>query len=290
MDSKFRSYEDAINRVDSDLRALSKSHEMKSHEIDKRYIELNEKVDQVASGKRKNTREDVTARLDDIEAMLACFQDDRMSGTASRSFEQRLNAAEFAIEQLRSTAQKPTNPIVKLESQLKFKDSRIESLEAQLGMGEMTSFDGILIWKVTDFLKKRRDAITKRNTFTLSPPFFSGRRGYKMCMRLYLNGDGSGKGTHISIFFTILKGPYDAILPWPFKQVVKLSLLAQNGGQNAEDSFRPDHTSVSFQRPQKESNISSGCPMFLSLSSLDSGGFIQDDCIFLKARVEEFSL
>jgi len=41
-----------------------------------------------------------------------------------------------------------------------------------------------------------------------------------MCARLYLNGDGMGKGTHVSLFFVIMRGAYDALLKWPFRQKV----------------------------------------------------------------------
>jgi len=42
-----------------------------------------------------------------------------------------------------------------------------------------------------------------------------------MCARLYLNGDGMGKGTHVSLFFVIMRGAYDALLKWPFRQKVR---------------------------------------------------------------------
>lgn len=45
--------------------------------------------------------------------------------------------------------------------------------------------------------------------------------GYKMCARIYPNGDGIGKGSHISLFFVIMRGHYDALLPWPFSQKVR---------------------------------------------------------------------
>ena len=48
---------------------------------------------------------------------------------------------------------------------------------------------------------------------------------YKMCLRLYLNGDGSGKGTHLSFFLTIMRGEYNALSSWPFQHVVTLMLL-----------------------------------------------------------------
>lgn len=43
-----------------------------------------------------------------------------------------------------------------------------------------------------------------------------------MCLRIYLNGDGTGRGTHLSLFFVVMKGPNDALLRWPFNQKVGL--------------------------------------------------------------------
>lgn len=42
-----------------------------------------------------------------------------------------------------------------------------------------------------------------------------------MCLRVYLNGDGTGRGTHLSLFFVVMKGPHDALLRWPFNQKVR---------------------------------------------------------------------
>ena len=53
----------------------------------------------------------------------------------------------------------------------------------------------------------------------------TSRYGYKMCLRVYLNGDGSGNDTHISIFFVLMRGDFDALLQWPFEQKVTLNIL-----------------------------------------------------------------
>ena len=42
-----------------------------------------------------------------------------------------------------------------------------------------------------------------------------------MCLRLYLNGDGTGRGTHLSLFFVVMRGKCDALLKWPFSQKVE---------------------------------------------------------------------
>ena len=83
------------------------------------------------------------------------------------------------------------------------------------------SNDGILLWKVSNIMQKRQDAILKKVPSILSPPFFTSERGYKLCARLYMNGDGPARGKYISLFFAVMKGPFDAVLGWPFKQKVK---------------------------------------------------------------------
>lgn len=55
--------------------------------------------------------------------------------------------------------------------------------------------------------------------------FYTSKYGYKMCLRIYLNGDGTGRGTHLSLFFVVMRGHSDALLKWPFNQKVKLLLI-----------------------------------------------------------------
>lgn len=53
--------------------------------------------------------------------------------------------------------------------------------------------------------------------------FFTSKYGYKMCLRIYLNGDGTGRASHLSLFFVVMRGHSDALLKWPFNQKVKLT-------------------------------------------------------------------
>jgi len=48
-----------------------------------------------------------------------------------------------------------------------------------------------------------------------------------MCIRAYLNGDGSGYKTHLSLFFVVMKGEYDALLKWPFNNKVSMILVGK---------------------------------------------------------------
>ncbi|KAH0615518.1 hypothetical protein JD844_004877 [Phrynosoma platyrhinos] len=90
--------------------------------------------------------------------------------------------------------------------------------------------------------------------------FYTSRYGYKLCMRIYLNGDGRGKGSHISLFLVLLRGDYDALLQWPFAHKVTLMLLSQNNTEHLVNTLQPDPTSPSFQRPVADTNEASGFP------------------------------
>ena len=101
-----------------------------------------------------------------------------------------------------------------------------------------TSYSGMYIWKVAEL-------------------FFTSRHGHKLCLRVYLNGDGSGRGTHISFLITLMKGEFDPLLPWPFKQTISLSFLAQDGV--SQDIRQPDEDSSGFQIPKSETKVASHC-------------------------------
>jgi len=173
-----------------------------------------------------------------------------------------------------------------LEHTLSARNFAIAELEEYFKQEQFSSFDGVLIWKITDFARRRNEAITGQHVSTYSPCFYTSRNGYKMCARLYLNGDGKGKGTHISVFFVIMRGQYDALLRWPFRQKITFMLLDQDNVEHVVDAFRPDPSSSSFQRPRRETNIASGCPTFCPLSELNNHAYVKDDTMFIKVIVD----
>ena len=151
---------------------------------------------------------------------------------------------------------------------------------------EPNSFDGSLLWRINNVSAKMYDSFNEPEKSFCSPPFFTSRHRYKMCTRIYLNGDGMGKGTHILLFFLLMRGEYDPLLRWPFRQKVTFMLLDQDNVEHVIDAFRPDPNSSSFQRPRRETNIASGCPLFLPLANLNNHAYIKDDAMFIKVIVD----
>ena len=159
------------------------------------------------------------------------------------------------------------------------------------------SKDGTLTWRLTEVRQKRQLAIAETVTYWVSEPFQTSQYGYKMQLKIYLNGDGSGKNKYVSLFFIILKSTFDNILSWPFQQKVKFTALDQSGrGQHVVDAFRPDLSSSSFQQPVAAANIATGCPLFMPISLLegngsrDSGLYVKDDAMFIRATVDRSGL
>ena len=173
------------------------------------------------------------------------------------------------------------------EKQLAIQDIRLAELDLRFQVLETADYDGILMWKIKDYSRRKQEAIAGRTLSLYSQPFYTGRYGYKMCARVYLNGDGMGRGTHLSLFFVVMKGEFDALLPWPFQHKVTLMLLdQQDRRRNISDTFQPDRTSSSFIRPTSEMNIATGCPLFVSHTVLETNTYLKDDTIFIKVKTE----
>ncbi|CAH3023646.1 unnamed protein product [Porites evermanni] len=180
--------------------------------------------------------------------------------------------------------------IESIEHTLALRNVTLADLEEYVRQQEFSSYDGQLLWKITEFARRRNEAVSGQQISFYSPCFFTGRYGYKMCARIYLNGDGMGRGTHISVFFVVMRGQYDALLRWPFRQKVTFMLMDQDNVEHVIDAFRPDPSSSSFQRPRRETNIASGCPMFCPLTELNNHAYVRDDTMFLKIIVDTSDL
>lgn len=112
-----------------------------------------------------------------------------------------------------------------------------------------------------------------------------------MRARLDIYGSGEVRGTHMSIFLVICKGDFDPILSWPFHFPVNICLRDQTGEENhIVDSFYPDFTSVSLQRPTSDQNIASGILKFCPWDAFQEQKqrYVQHDKVFIKISLDFF--
>ena len=162
----------------------------------------------------------------------------------------------------------------------------VSELELQLQASLASTHNGSFLWRIPDIARRKRDAIEERITSIYSPPFYTGRNGYKMCIRAYLNGDGIGYKTHLSVFCVLMKGEYDPLLKWPFESKVSFILVDQNHRKHIVQTFKPTADCSSFQRPRSDMNVASGCPQFAKLNVLEDESYNKDDVLYVKCIID----
>ena len=193
-------------------------------------------------------------------------------------------------------ARRRSSEATEMQAEMAKKDSQLVQtlqdevvrLKCHVAAIERNIFIVLFPWKIQNVSKRIEDARTGKCISMDSPSFHSNPNGcgYKMCLRLYMLGDGIGKGTHMSLFFVIMKGEFDNFLHWPFTHKVTFKLINKRGGRDVVESIRPDQFSSSFHQPKSDMNVASGCPRFVSIKELLQEGFIVDDTIFIKAEVD----
>ena len=145
---------------------------------------------------------------------------------------------------------------------------------------------GQFTWRIRDIRGKIISAQDDPpNAAIYSPPFYTSEGGYKLCLCVYPAGDSNQNC--LSLYFVIMKGPYDEILPWPFQKRVILTLFNCVGGPHHHKEIIPDPRLHYFSRPQAEKNVGYGYPKFMPLSKLlsEDSEYIQGHSIFIRAHV-----
>ena len=127
------------------------------------------------------------------------------------------------------------------------------------------------------------------NNLYYSPPFTTSPQGYRLCLAVYANGYGSGKGSHLSIYAYIMKGQHDDRLQWPFTGTIIIELLnwLEDKGHYKKMTLSID-TDNDFVRVTKgEYGNGRGYPQFISQSSLNSSTnpqYLYQDCIRVRVQ------
>lgn len=142
------------------------------------------------------------------------------------------------------------------------------------------------LWPVTDFWEKVSRAKNGIEVQIESDSFYLGLHGYKMKLRLYPNGIKEGINVYTSLFVVLMKGKYDAILPWPFQYDVKFTIIDQNPDlkqrQNFSSSVSPNPSWTTMQRPKVEENAGQGFTKFLSHEKFRKSSYVVDETLFIK--------
>ncbi|CAF3710764.1 unnamed protein product [Rotaria sp. Silwood1] len=214
----------------------------------------------------------------------------------SYSHQQALESKNHELFLLKSLSQNVKNHLDRMRIVQDSCMKDVLSLEYHFEHRQIVSFNGILIWKISNVQERIDDAKFERQRSIYSPEFHSSSSGYKMRARLFLNGTDSAQDTHMSIFFILMRGEYDAILKWPFPFKMIFSLINQltteKDRHHLSQFFWPDKQSICFQRPRLEMNEAYGIKKFISLNKFQQNRnqYVQDDTMFIKIEVDFLSI
>ena len=118
--------------------------------------------------------------------------------------------------------------------------------------------NGSYVWRIENYRECRQDAVNGVMTAIQSPAFHTSLYGYKLCMRINLNGVDSGVGRFVALSVHMMKGDYDNILEWPFTGRIALSILDQRAGvefhQHISETLVAKPNLLAFQRPTAPRN------------------------------------
>ena len=133
---------------------------------------------------------------------------------------------------------------------------------------------------VTTFKMVNLQEHKENKTAFYSPPFYTSRGGYKMCVRVSTND------THISVYLHMMRGENDDDLPWPFRPAeIKIRLLNQTrdrGHHSHTVSYIKDKNSEANNRVTagQRSTKGIGNKHFLQLSGLTASYLVKDTLYF----------
>lgn len=146
------------------------------------------------------------------------------------------------------------------------------------------------VWKISNFNNVLQLATEGIRT-SIYNEFYTGKRGYKLKVRVVPDGDQSNRNSYLSAYVCIMKGHYDPILPWPFRQQVTFTVIDQqydpSKRKNEVGILNTEQTSVRFSgRPTREENPEHmGVPRLISHKVLFTRRYVEYDALFLRVEV-----
>ena len=266
------------------LRQSNEEKDMKIQQLENQMNQMNQATEQ-------NTV--LTKTMDDMSSNLKIVSE-------------TVNALKKEVEILREEPSQPQIPILGVGGKLK---RDVENLKSKIGkmqdknqdltksvadmdlkvqLQENKTLNGELIWKIDKIDFRMNQARSGEAVVLHSAPCYTKQYEYKYCTRLYLQGDGMGRSTHVSLFFVVMKSEYDQLLTWPMQKRITFELINPvNEAESVSERFVSDTRSPTFQRPTRNMNIASGCPMFISIERFLTGGFILDNSAYIRTVVQD---
>ncbi|CAF4979367.1 unnamed protein product [Rotaria sp. Silwood1] len=282
-----KQHQDSLLNVINQMKLQLRNAQMTSNQMDTDSPQTTTMIgDNFAINQLKELHETINILTNGSETLN---EDVQRLNTEALDYQNKLQHLTETVSNLKVAVEEEHGFDEAIVGNLKVLNQDLVLLQEKIDNMQHVSYDGTFVWKITKLQEKLTDAQSERQPSIYSPPFYSSSSGYKMRARLYLNGNGSARRTHMSLFFVLMRGPYDTILKFPFNYTVAFCLYDQTPQQrHIIDFFQPDTRSSSFQRPRSEMNIAIGIPKFFPLMMMQQEGnpYVRDDTMFIKVIVD----
>uniref|UniRef100_A0A4W2CR26 TNF receptor-associated factor n=2 Tax=Bos TaxID=9903 RepID=A0A4W2CR26_BOBOX len=200
-----------------------------------------------------------------------------------QQLEGRLVRQDHQIRELTAKMETQSMYVNELKRTIRTLEDKVAEIEAQ-------QCNGIYIWKIGNFGMHLKSQEEEKPVVIHSPGFYTGKPGYKLCMRLHLQLPSAQRcANYISLFVHTMQGEYDSHLPWPFQGTIRLTILDQSEAavrQNHEEIMDAKPELLAFQRPTIPRNPKGfGYVTFMHLEALRQRTFIKDDTLLVRCEV-----
>ncbi|XP_042290083.1 TNF receptor-associated factor 6 [Thunnus maccoyii] len=165
---------------------------------------------------------------------------------------------------------------------------RVSVLEETVKELEVQQCHGIFIWRLKGFTAHLRNQEAGLPVVEHSPGFYTGRPGYKLCLRLHLQTPNAPRcSNYISLFVHTMQGSFDGQLTWPFQGTIRLAILDQGPeGQHHMEVMETKPDLQAFQKPTIQRNPKGfGYVTFLHLNQLHQKAYVKDDTLLIRCEV-----
>lgn len=148
--------------------------------------------------------------------------------------------------------EKKNTEIQLLSHKLKDTDEKLDRKLAELTMQNLMTSQGSYTINIDHFKKHFEEA--KNTNKMISSSDFLTEKGYLGRLDVFLNGSGSGRKNHLSVFFQSVKGPYDSMLKWPMPWKTLTFILLINNKEVARETGKSSNKGGKWREHFKQPN------------------------------------
>lgn len=190
----------------------------------------------------------------------------------------------LALRQMRETVQQLEGRLVRQDHQLRelsiqsrMQATQLRDLQSHTAALEETwqelkaqQCNGVFTWRVEGFQEHLQSQRDNQAVILYSPGFYTGRPGYKLCLRLQLQPPSASRSPDfLSLFVHAMRGAFDKQVLWPLQGTFKLIIEDPVEGQHITEVMETKPDLLAFQRPTTERNLKGfGYVTFVHLSRL----------------------